>query len=216
MQSQADMNGIDRFQVMKSYAETIRLVAWTNQELAEKLSYVVIQYWIYGELPKWYDEPMLLALFSQMKLPIDKCRVKSWNAKKTFEKALNQTEIKWKSNENQTDTKDKKEKRKNKEINKESKKWYWEFGKCYLSDTEYQKVVNDYWTRNANILINKVDSYCASKGKAYKDYVAAIRNFAQNAGIEKLKPKQENDSWVYENMRDNDIYLQNLIQWKTT
>ena len=205
MQSQADMNGIDRFQVMKSYAETIRLVAWTNQELAEKLSYVVIQYWIYGELPKWYDEPMLLALFSQMKLPIDKCRVKSWNAKKTFEKALNQT-----------DTKDKKEKRKNKEINKESKKWYWEFGKCYLSDTEYQKVVNDYWTRNANILINKVDSYCASKGKAYKDYVAAIRNFAQNAGIEKLKPKQENDSWVYENMRDNDIYLQNLIQWKTT
>lgn len=211
--NQADMNGIDRFQVMKSYAETIRLVSWTNQELAEKLSYVIIQYWIYGELPKWYDDPMLLAFFSQVKLPIDKCRAKSWNAKKTYEKALNQNEIKMKSNENQTERKDKKEKIKIKEINKE-KKWYWEFKKCYLTDEEYQKVINDYWFKNANILINKVDSYCASKGRAYKDYVAAIRNFASNAGIDKLKPKQENESWVYENMRDNDLYLQNLIKWK--
>jgi hypothetical protein len=92
------------------------------------------------------------------------------------------------------------------------RKWYGEFGKCYLTDKEYEKVINDYWPKNANILINKVDKYCASKGRAYKDYVATIRNFAENAGIEKLKPKQ-NESGVYENMRENDVYLQNLFQW---
>lgn len=160
MEHQADMNGIDRFQVMKSYAETIRLVAWTNQELAEKLSYVIIQYWIYGELPKWYDDPMLLAFFSQVKLPIDKCRAKSWNAKKTYEKALNQNEIKSKSNENQTERKDKKEKIKNKE-NKESefsdefktfwnefphaRKWKKSDSYNYFIKQDYQQVMKQVW-----------------------------------------------------------------------
>jgi len=188
---------IDRFQIMKSYAETIRLVAWTNQELAEKLSYVIIQYWIYGELPKWYDDPMLLAFFSQVKLPIDKCRAKSWNAKKTYEKALNQNEIKTKSNENQTERKDKKEKIKNKKENKE-RKWYWEFKKCYLTDEQYQRVLEKYWTKQWEHLIKEVDNYCASKWKKYDNYLAAINTFAKKEWIKEQIPKKENESWIYD------------------
>ena len=196
--TQADMNEwIDRFQIMKSYAETIRLVAWTNQELAEKLSYVIIQYWIYGELPKWYDDPMLLAFFSQVKLPIDKCRAKSWNAKKTYEKALNQNEIKTKSNENQTERKDKKEKIKNKKENKE-RKWYWEFKKCYLTDEQYQRVLEKYWTKQWEHLIKEVDNYCASKWKKYDNYLAAINTFAKKEWIKEQIPKKENESWIYD------------------
>jgi hypothetical protein len=196
--TQADMNEwIDRFQIMKSYAETIRLVAWTNQQLAEKLSYVIIQYWIYGELPKWYDDPMLLAFFSQVKLPIDKCRAKSWNAKKTYEKALNQNEIKTKSNENQTERKDKKEKIKNKKENKE-RKWYGEFKKCYLTDEQYQRVLEKYWTKQWEYLIKEVDNYCASKWKKYDNYLAAINTFAKKEWIKEQIPKKENESWIYD------------------
>lgn len=195
---QADMNGIDRFQIMKSYAETIRLVAWTNQELAEKLSYVIIQYWIYGEIPKWYDDPMLLAFFSQIRLPIDKCRAKSWNAKKTYEKALNQNEIKSKSNENQTERKDKKEKRKNKEINKESKKWFWEFEMCMLTDEQYKKIITKYWDKNWEYLIKQVDNYCARTWKKYENYLAAVNTFAGKEWIKELPKRKENESWIYD------------------
>lgn len=196
--TQADMNEwIDRFQIMKSYAETIRLVAWTNQELAEKLSYVIIQYWIYGELPKWYDDPMLLAFFSQVRIPIDKCRAKSWNAKKNWENTSNQNEIKSKSNENQTERKDKKEKIKNKKENKE-RKWYWEFKKCYLTDEQYQRVLEKYWTKQWEHLIKEVDNYCASKWKKYDNYLAAINTFAKKEWIKEQIPKKENESWIYD------------------
>lgn len=94
------------------------------------------------------------------------------------------------------------------------RKWYWEFKRCMLSDKEYQKVIDDYWVRNWESLIMKVDRYCASKGKTYKDYLAAIRNFADKDGIKKLPPKSDDESWVYENLRDQDVYLQELIKWK--
>lgn len=78
------------------------------------------------------------------------------------------------------------------------RKWYWEFGKCYLTEEQYEKVIKEYWNKNWEYLINQVDSYCASKGKMYKDYVATIRNFARNAWINKLPPKQENENWIYD------------------
>lgn len=88
------------------------------------------------------------------------------------------------------------------------RKGYWEFKKCLLSDEEYQKVITDYWLKNWTLLINKVDNYCASKWRAYKNYVAAIRNFAKTANINKLPTSnQTNDS-----IRENDIYLQEFLK----
>lgn len=87
----------------------------------------------------------------------------------------------------------------NKKIKENIKrKGYWEFGKCMLSEWEYNQVINDYWLKNWELLINQVDNYCASKWKAYKNYVAAIRNFAKSAWINKLPNKTTNESWIYD------------------
>lgn len=88
----------------------------------------------------------------------------------------------------------------NKIINKENKqkKWYWEFGLCYLTDSEYEKVISDYWLKNWEHLIKEVDNYCARKWKKYKNYAAAIRQFADSAGIKKIQKQTVNESWVYD------------------
>lgn len=98
---------LDRFQVLKSYADSIKTLAEADIRLAQELSYLIIQYWIYWTQPPKETNPIVLALFNQMKLPIDNCRAKSWNAKKNWENILNQNEIKWKSNWNQTEIKPK-------------------------------------------------------------------------------------------------------------
>ena len=94
---------LDRFQVLKSYAESIKTLAKWDELLARELAYRVIMYWIYGAEPPVNSNPILLALFNQMKLPIQKCRAKWWNAVKNWEKVWNQIEIKWNSNGNQNE-----------------------------------------------------------------------------------------------------------------
>jgi len=96
---------LDRFQVLKSYAESIKTLAEADMRLAQELSFYIIQYWIYGAEPPKETNPIVLALFNQIKLPIDNCRAKSQNAKKDWEKVWNQIEIKSKSNWNQTEIK---------------------------------------------------------------------------------------------------------------
>lgn len=97
-----------------------------------------------------------------------------------------------------------KEQPKNKEVEEEvikeniKRKGYWEFGKCMLSETEHEQIMNDYWTSNWTLLINQVDNYCASKWKKYKNYVAAIRNFAKTAGIKKITPPPQSNDWIYD------------------
>ena len=81
---------------------------------------------------------------------------------------------------------------------KKEKKWYGEFGMCYLTDSEYSKVIADYWLKNWEHLIKQVDTYCASKWKRYKNYAAAIRQFAERAGIKKIQNQTVNESWVYD------------------
>lgn len=111
------MEELERFAVLKSYAKTIDLLAKWDIQLAYELSYWIIQYGIYGKEPPTDSSPFMLASFEQIKKPIDKCRNKSWNAKKNWEIVWNQNEIKTKSNENQTERKEKiKIKIKNKEI----------------------------------------------------------------------------------------------------
>lgn len=86
------------------------------------------------------------------------------------------------------------------EVYKENKKkkGYGEFKKCLLTEDEYEQIMKDYWTRNWELLINKVDNYCASKWKKYKNYVATIRNFAKSAWIEKQIVELRNESWIYD------------------
>lgn len=96
---------LDRFQVLKSYAISIKTLYEADEGLAKELSFRIIQYWIFGTPPPKKSNPIMLALFEQMKIPIDKCRNKSQNAVKNWGKVWNQIEIKWKSNDNQNDIK---------------------------------------------------------------------------------------------------------------
>lgn len=113
------MEELDRFAVLNSYAKTIDLLAKWDMQLAYELSYWIIQYGIYGKEPPTDSSPFMLASFEQIKKPIDKCRNKSWNAKKNWEIVWNQNEIKPKSNDNQIERKEK-IKIKNKNILKEN------------------------------------------------------------------------------------------------
>lgn len=103
--SKLEQMELERFQVLKSYAESIKTLYEADEGLAEKLSFRIIQYWIFGTEPPKKSNPILLAFFNQIKIPIDKCRNKSQNAVKNWQKVWNQIEIKSKSNDNQTEIK---------------------------------------------------------------------------------------------------------------
>jgi len=128
---------------------------------------------------------------------------KNWNMVENWEIDTKQPVVDLENNQwlkNKTSNEDENEdENENEDIKKnEKRKWYGEFKKCLLTDKQYEKVLKDYWKKAWEMLIKQVDRYCASKGRAYKDYVAAIRNFAEKANIEKLPEKQENESWIYD------------------
>ena len=90
------------------------------------------------------------------------------------------------------------------------RKWFGEFGMCYLTDEEHEKVMREYWPKNWELLIKQVDNYCASKWKKYKNYVAAIRNFAENGWIKKLTTSKQNEYEISDGVYDIDKLLNNL------
>ena len=90
------------------------------------------------------------------------------------------------------------------------RKWFGEFGMCYLTDEEHEKVMREYWPKNWELLIKQVDNYCASKWKKYKNYVAAIRNFAENGWIKKLTTSKQNEYEISDGVYYIDKLLNNL------
>lgn len=85
---------LERFQVLKSYADSLKELAEGDKNLANELAYRIIQYGIYGTEPPEDSNYLLKALWEQIKNPIDTCRSKASNAKKSYEKAKEKTEIK--------------------------------------------------------------------------------------------------------------------------
>jgi hypothetical protein len=60
-----------------------------------------------------------------------------------------------------------------------------------LSDADYLKLSEELPTLND--LIEKMSSWCKANGKTYKDYAAALRNWAKREPVDKPKKKREND-----------------------
>jgi len=99
---------LERFQVLKSYAESIKTLYQADEGLAEKLSFRIIQYWIFGTEPPKKSNPILLALFNQIKIPIDSWRAisiansknwkRGWRPEKNWE---NSQKAKWKRKESE-------------------------------------------------------------------------------------------------------------------
>jgi len=117
---------LERITIFNSYVRSIDQLARWDMQLAQELSYWIIQYWIKGIEPPADSNPFMLSVFEQIKEPLTAWRMKSKNAKKEIKEETekenkkskqNQNEIKTKSNENQTVRKDKREKIKEKENN---------------------------------------------------------------------------------------------------
>jgi hypothetical protein len=186
------MEELERFAVLNSYAKTIDILAKWDMQLAYELSYRIIQYGIYGKEPPTDSSPFMLASFEQIKKPIDTCRNKSWNAKKNWEKVLNQNEIKSKSNDNQIKRKEK-EKIKIKKENikeKEPKKKYLDF--VYLTDKQYNELLRIFWQERLDNAIETLNNYIGSKWKHYDSHYHTIRKRNQDFIQEKLKREKLN------------------------
>lgn len=118
---------LDRFQVLKSYADSIKTLAEADMRLAQELSYLIIQYWIYWTKPPKETNPIVLALFNQIKIPIDNGKLiskqnsingkKGWRPEKNWENSQkangNRKESEPKANQKQTETETISEKKQN-------------------------------------------------------------------------------------------------------
>ena len=69
---------------------------------------------------------------------------------------------------------------------------YGEYNHVLLSDSEFQKLKDDFGEDVTSEYIRKVDEYCEQSGKTYKNYYLAIRNtFMKRDGIKAEKKKEE-------------------------
>jgi len=118
------METIKRFTVLESYATSIKTLYTWDKAVAGEISYRIIQYGIYGTPPPKNTNPIVLALFEQIKHAIDKGRAQILNGskwgrpKKDFNNCensqkpnlnptINQNETQPKPNQKPTETKEK-------------------------------------------------------------------------------------------------------------
>ena len=94
-----------------------------------------------------------------------------------------------------------------------SKKKYLEY--VYISDNEYKNLIDWYWERVIKWKIEDLNNYIWQKWKdKYSSHYHTILAWLRKDWVKKLPEKPKDDSWVYENLRDQDVYLQELIKWK--
>jgi len=202
----------------QSFLDAIEMLPTDEEKL--KAYQFIIKYGINWETPT-KDNSMAYMIFTMAKPNIDvnnkkkmswqkwwapewnsnatKSRDKLWNQDKTTNGWIenNQRSEKKTSNEDVNEDVNVNEDENEKNISGK-KKWYWEFKKCYLTDKQYQRVLEKYWTKQWEYLIKEVDNYCASKWKKYDNYLAAINTFAKKEWIKEQIPKKENESWIYD------------------
>lgn len=155
----------ERFQFLKSYADSLNELAKADEQLAKDLAWKIIQYGIY-----WINDdswnPIIEALFLQMKLAIDKGndlteKRRNANQKRTNiqqkwtkkEQKINKKEQtmnkQWTNNE-QTAPKEKIENRKDKIENNINNN---------LKIISEDKSSQEYWDRNINLCLELIKKY---------------------------------------------------------
>lgn len=68
---------------------------------------------------------------------------------------------------------------------KSLKKKFGEYGNVSLTDEQYSQLVKDYGESVMNDYIQRMDEYIQMKGKKYKDFNLALRNWIKKDGITK-------------------------------
>lgn len=199
------METVERFVVLETYANSIRTLAQGNEAVAHELSYWIIQYGIYGTTPPKTSNPITIAFFNQIRVPIDNWRKqyinwsKGWRPKKDFENleisqkpnsnpTLTQTKPKANPTPNPNETKIKNKNKKIKENIKEKKTLFWDF--IELTPTEYSKLKDIFWEVRLRKIINEVDNSIGMHGYSYEShYRVILKRYAEE--IEELKKKGE-------------------------
>lgn len=164
------MDELDSISILKSYVESIDELARWDIQLAQELSYWIIQYWIKWIEPPEDTNPFVMSPFKQIKKALEKGRNKGKCAKKDSEdeEEENQNEIKWKSNENQNEIKTESNGNKNKnKKEKENKKEKIENNLLTLSKDNVETEVSNFWNKEINELITNLKEQANSLWIAY-------------------------------------------------
>lgn len=159
---------LERITIFNSYVRSIDQLARWDMQLAQELSYWIIQFWIKWIEPPADSNPFMLSVFEQIKEPLMNGRKKSMNGKtksKSDEEEIkeetendktkskqNQNEIKTESNENQNEIKPwqniKYKRKKKKEENNIS-----------LSNDNESASTVDYWDSEINECLEIIKSF---------------------------------------------------------
>lgn len=78
---------------------------------------------------------------------------------------------------------------------KQKKEKYGEYQHVKLTDREYENLCNDFGENVVSLAIKKVDEYCETTGKTYKNYNLPIRKWGINSAKED-NPYQAIDDWL--------------------
>lgn len=163
---------LDRFQVLRSYAESIKTLAKGDKQLARELAYRVIMYGIYWKEPDSDTNPIVVALFTQIKIPIDTgkniSKINSENWKKWWrpikdwknsQKAnWKRTESETKPNEKQDESEQESEKNQNIKYKKENIKNNLNNNLSVIS-AEAQEEKKSYWNEEVNKCLTLIKTF---------------------------------------------------------
>lgn len=191
-----------------------------NIEERAELRQAIMEYGLYGKEPpeKFKRDFVNIRFILDKSKKISYLRSEAW--KKWWAKKWNQNAVK----NFEKQAKQAKQAKTNKtsetyslsysnSISSNNKMLYLEY--VYLTDIEYKKLIDLYWKRIIENEIENLNNYIWQKGKdPYKSHYHTLLNWLNRNGIKKLPQKSENESWVYENLREQDVYLQELIKWK--
>jgi len=153
----------DRFQFLKSFADSLRELAKADEWLAKDVAWEIINYWIYWEEMN-SENSIVNAIFLQMKLVIDKGHAisdansinwkKGWRPIKDWE---NSQKANW--NPNESETKAKKSKKENIKYKNKNIKENNNIENNIILKNDTDTKVSVYWNPDINKCIELISSY---------------------------------------------------------
>ena len=195
---------MEKFYFFNSFLDTARAIE--DKDLRLKYLMAVAEYWLEW---KESDDPIIKALMVQTQFVLDRSKELSdsksekmkgnQNARKNWEKQSKQTKTEW-NRQKQKKQEEEVEEEVEIEVEEESikkeknnKKKFLEF--VLLTEEEHEKLVNQFWVKITNELIDRLNNYIWSTGKRYKSHYFTILNRArkelpQNNQQELLKERE--------------------------
>lgn len=206
---------MEKFYFFNSFLDTARAIE--DDSLRLEYLMAVAEYWLEG---KESDNPLIKALMVQTKFTLDRSKELSqqksdsmkWNqnAVKTFEKGIKQrkTEKTDKNSEKQKKQEEEVEEEveveveeENKKKEKNTKKKFLDF--VLLSEDEHRKLIEQFWVKHTDALIDKLNNYIWSTWKRYKSHYFTILNWSKN---------ETNTRTDYEQERQAELHRQKIAE----